>query len=61
MSKRKPLEPGCNGSVMCPVRGHVTQRPNRAKQVWSFAHVPLTAGQRKTLREQDDAERRTSR
>lgn len=47
--RRKPLHPECNGSVTCTVEGHVTSR--RYRNGWSFDHIPLTQGQRKTLRE----------
>lgn len=47
--RRKPLHPECNGSVTCTVEGHVTTR--RYRNGWTFNHIPLTFGQRKTLAE----------
>lgn len=49
MSGRKPLEPGCDGSVLCPVPGHVPAR--RRGGGLRFEHIVLTYGQRKTLAE----------
>lgn len=56
MSARKPVEPGCDGSVLCQVRGHVTSRLTVHGHI-AFSHVPLTVGQRKTIREQARAAR----
>ena len=49
MSARKAVEPGCDGTVLCPVPGHVQSWSNGATQ--TSRHIPLTPGQRKTLRE----------
>lgn len=62
MTARKPVEPGCNGGAFCPIPGHVTRRGVGA--TFTLSHKPMTAGQRKTLRErwaaahiQDEADR----
>lgn len=55
MSARKPLDPNCDGSIFCPVQGHVAKRwmPFQQKEHW--AHIPLTVGQEKTRRERKAA------
>lgn len=56
MSARKPLEPDCTGGIFCPIQGHSTTTRSMGNSIiWS--HIPLTAGQRKTLRERLEAER----
>lgn len=50
MPPRKPVEPNCDGSVLCPVPGHL--RAVRLSRSTNWSHIVLTAGQRKTLREQ---------
>lgn len=50
MSARKPLEPDCDGGIFCLVPGHLTATP-RGRGVTCYGHIPLTAGQNKTLRE----------
>jgi len=54
MSARKPLSEDCNGSIDCTVPWHIVvkQRPKRG---FTVSHVPLTLGQRKTLRERREA------
>ena len=51
MSARKPLDPDCNGSVTCPVEGHVITRIRKRDGRIKWKHTPLTLGQRKTHRE----------
>jgi hypothetical protein len=50
MSTRKPLHPECNGSITCTVERHVRAKPVGRSGV-TLAHIPLSLGQRKTLRE----------
>ena len=50
MSSRKPLDPKCDGGILCPVDDHViTQRIGFNTQVRK--HIKLTRGQVKTLSE----------
>lgn len=55
MAARKPLDPDCEGGIYCPVPGHVkttlTVPGGKVRARVKFAHIPLTVGQRKTLRE----------
>lgn len=49
MSTRKPVPEGCDGSVWCPVEGHLRSEPVRSGyRLW---HIRLTRGQRLTLHE----------
>ncbi len=55
MAQRKPIEDDCNGGIFCPVKGHVkvlvfASTPLGARRTRT-SHIPLTAGQSKTLRE----------
>lgn len=56
MSQRKEVEKGCDGSVFCGVPGHVTKRTS-GRDGFLFSHIPLTVGQRKTIRERKAAAR----
>jgi hypothetical protein len=51
---RKPLDPNCEGGVLCMVQGHV-KKTYTSSTKWRIAHIPLTPGQRKTLDERRDA------
>ena len=58
MTARKPLDPDCTGGIFCKVPGHVVNKgvkeyyvSGKVRSRVKFSHVPLTAGQRKTLRE----------
>lgn len=59
MAPRKPLDEGCDGGVFCPVKNHVrATRFNMQTGETTWAHIPLTAGQRKTLMERRREARR---
>jgi hypothetical protein len=47
---RKYVHPDCDGGIFCPVPGHVVRRSQGSGR-WRIAHVPLTAGQNRTLYE----------
>ncbi len=49
MSARKPLDEACTGGIDCPVQDHVRVGTGRWTRRWS--HIPLTAGQSRTLSE----------
>lgn len=55
MSPRKPLDPDCQGGIFCEVPGHVKTRltvpGGKVRARATVSHIPLTVGQRKTLRE----------
>lgn len=59
MSKRKPLDEACTGSIGCPVEGHsrMDRYANGRARVY---HVALTDGQRKTLWERRRADRQAT-
>lgn len=48
MGKRKPLEEGCDGGILCPVEGHIIVK-NYANGRWHYRHTPLTRGQTEQL------------
>lgn len=52
---RKYVHPDCDGSVFCRVAGHVQQVIIGANT--RHSHVPLTAGQSRTLYERRVAQR----
>ncbi len=62
MSARKPLDEACTGGIFCPVQGHVKVRVfvPRGKVLARSrtSHIPLTDGQRKTLRERRAEQRK---
>lgn len=60
MAARKPLEPGCDGGILCTVPGHVGGR-RYASGRSRFGHIPLTLGQHKTLRERRIADREAAK
>lgn len=59
MNARKPVDPNCDGSVICQVDGHVLGRWSGGNRV--FEHIPLTNGQQKTIRERNRAVREQKR
>ena len=55
---RKRLDENCNGSIDCPVEGHVKIWPiGYRNQKVQITHTPLTYGQILTLRERRVEER----
>lgn len=54
MANRKPLPEGCDGSIWCQVEGHVPAVKLRGGR-HHFAHIALTPGQTRTLRERKQA------
>lgn len=52
---RKELHQDCDGSIFCPVNGHVSQVT--AGAFVRHSHIPLTAGQSRTLYERRAAQR----
>lgn len=59
MSARKPVHEDCNGSIDCPVEGHV--KVGRGRWTRRFSHIPLTRGQQETLWERQQAAREEAR
>lgn len=55
MGVRKPLDPKCDGGIMCPVDGHLTAVRNG--RTTRYGHIKLTQGQRDQLWERRKAER----
>lgn len=51
---RKPLPENCTGGIDCPVEDHVRTGTGRWTRRW--AHIPLTAGQSRTLYERRTAQ-----
>lgn len=53
MGGRKPLEEGCTGDIWCKLENHTGTITKGTK--WTFGHIPLTLGQKKTLHERKHA------